>query len=481
MYEETKNIFPLRKKIMLLAMIMLVSLIVSSSCLATTEQRNQVSGYSFTTTQFSARYGTYSQNALNEIVEDNSEPQIASLTIGPIQLDGDKISIWATVKEGDGLSNNLMATGTLYNSCKTQSGINSIVGVLTDSLDNYSILHFEIYNDTTEDFFYSNEAWRGKPHLKMYLLSPNDDILLFETAIPEELNSIDITNSEIPNAIYDGAWFIPFVPYDIIETDDTAQSPIPKDSTWRYYTFNQVRIVTSINNSPYTFVSQAKMSHICPNAAGRQDFEIKFSIDSCKQIIGGNEYDSTGGWIYYTDISLKLGAGQYTDIRTAKLSGTVCSFSSGGNNDISGTLDMTVDIAQVVFDMVGAKFPVPASLAVSAMQKVLTAPTVGYQDIQLNGAGFEHYEPETVGTNVVLPPELMLMNTNHNVGVLFSVIYNDFKDPYATDSVSTYAYVRASATYGIMNYSSFGISGTDKGTIDSGNRQDPYVIVDPKG
>lgn len=79
----------------------------------------------------------------------------------------------------------------------------------------------EIYNDSEIDRVIVNDKFRGKPHLKIYLEDDNENILLFETRIPETLNNVKIFDGEKADVLKDGFWFV-----DIIEPYEVGEIPV---------------------------------------------------------------------------------------------------------------------------------------------------------------------------------------------------------------------------------------------------------------
>ncbi|MFD2114791.1 hypothetical protein ACFSTH_02400 [Paenibacillus yanchengensis] len=174
-----------------------------------------VSGVSISIDNFNKLYGsqTSSDDALLKL-EKNAE-----VTLGDFLVQGNEISFNATVAY-NGQNKNLVATGTLFDSYKKQESINSIVGDITDKDGNFTILKFEIYNDKSYDKTIIDSELRNAPHLKLYLTDNSGNILLFEVALPVELNNIQILNDDKIDTLKDFFWFA-----NVIKPSEQKQIP----------------------------------------------------------------------------------------------------------------------------------------------------------------------------------------------------------------------------------------------------------------
>lgn len=464
---------------LILTCAVLAGLSCSACAVSTHESGVTTEGIALSQEAFAQRYGSYSSaNTSNSVttVTDTQTYTNTSITVESATVNGTQVTVLASVMVGN-TRNLLVASGTLYNSIKTQHGTNSIVGVLNDSMGNYNILHFEIYNDTSEDIFYSNEEWRGTPHLKIYLQSKSDNsILLFETAIPTALSNLSIQSDEQALYIYDGGWFLPFVPYEVTTSESDSSVAIPYDATWYTYSLPAVSVDTSLNGTSYTFTSNASIQYKLNNLTSEGNWSIQFGIDRCTQVMGGTEYSSTGGWISYSDISFDIGAGRYTDIREIKYDGSVSCLQSATLSNIADGADILVGVAGLAFGELGTAVPA-ASIALSALS-LISSMNVGYVTVELGGEGYDSFDPETVAIKTQMNPSHQILTTSQGYDVSIRVEYGTFSNPNAPTSVSTYGMLRFRGEYGIMNYSSTSVTYTSIGTFDSGNLQDQYTVAD---
>lgn len=440
-------------------------------------------GTALSQTEFARRYGTYESSGERDDAPATAEVtagEDAAITITSAAVRGTHLTLGASVSVGNA-HKTLSASGTLYNSIKTQHGVNSIVGALQDGMGNYDVLHFEIYNDTTEDAFYSNETWRGRPHLKLYLLDKSDDsILLFETAIPETLRNITVEGDAQALYLYDGGWFLDFVPYEITESE--ADTPATCDSSWYTYSLPTVSLNTSLNGVAYTFTSNASIQYQLNNIVCDGYWKIKFQIGSCTQTVGGTVYSSTGGWISYSggwisysDITCDVGAGQYTEIWGIRHEGIVNCLQQASLSDLAEGAGVILGLAQVDFTTLGFVLPT-ATIAMSAIS-LLSSMNVGYTTVALK-SGHHTFATYTSAVRTKLSSEYKLLTTSQNYNVILDVMYSNFGNTSAPSSVSTYGVVRFSGNYGLMNYTSTAVTYTYKGSFDSGNLQCSYVVKD---
>ena len=115
--------------------------------------------------------------------------QNLDLNLGEITLTDGSISFDANVGETA-----ISLSGPLHTSYKVQNDMNSIVGDLTDATGNYKVLLFEIFNDTKKDNLLINHELNEKPHLKLYMLDSDNNILIFETDVPDTLSNLDASS-----------------------------------------------------------------------------------------------------------------------------------------------------------------------------------------------------------------------------------------------------------------------------------------------
>lgn len=189
-----------------------IIMVLLSACDGSSKELG-VQGSAYTVEGFAQQFNT------DEKVEDKKfSVHEVTMVIEEVAVQDETIVFSAQIIQ-DKESKTLSAVGKLFHSFKMQNGINSIVGELQDSSGNFDVLHFEIYNSDGMDFFYATEAFRAKPHLKVYLQEiETKKILLFELDIPEELQDIVVTREDHADSSADGAWMLPFVTFTVTAT-----------------------------------------------------------------------------------------------------------------------------------------------------------------------------------------------------------------------------------------------------------------------
>lgn len=105
----------------------------------------------------------------------------------------------------------LKAEGILYNGYKTEKGLNSIVADMNDVSGNFEILLFEIFNDTADNNLLIDPTLNTSPHIKIYLLDNNRNVVLIETELPEQLQELKLDTDEVCDSNKDMFWFFGLV------------------------------------------------------------------------------------------------------------------------------------------------------------------------------------------------------------------------------------------------------------------------------
>jgi len=141
-------------------------------------------------------------------------------------LSGGNVSIDVTVGEEQ-----VQLFGLLHASYKVQNGINSIVGDLTDETGRYSVLLFEIFNDNKNDNLLINRDLQEKPHLKLYLLDGDKNIILFETDLPEALRGLEVGSfAEKEDNKKEMFWFKGLAEPEMVKEITTTETSIAEAS-----------------------------------------------------------------------------------------------------------------------------------------------------------------------------------------------------------------------------------------------------------
>lgn len=206
----------------------------------------------------------------------------------------------------------MSAEGTLYNSYKKDHGINSIVGDLQDTTGQYEILRFEIYNDNDLSKLYAvnTPETATTPVLLLYLLADNE-LYLFETAIPSEMSAITLPNTpdcKTNEGAIDGFWFENIVapvvgeesipPFMTLDDTDTIVKPAISASwtisgvVYRYYA------------KPYIYYRFANVDDATTT------WQATFGIDDAYSYVDGVKSTLTG--LRITNIDLSFVTGKHT-------------------------------------------------------------------------------------------------------------------------------------------------------------------------
>ena len=133
--------------------------------------------------------------------------------------------------------------GILYNSSRDMG---SVVAVFEDS-DPFEVLFFEISTGTELYNLMYNRDLNGKPHLKIYLRSSQDEMYLFETALPDSLLSLSLNKEEHCDIYDDYLWYVYIV--DSYETD-TYKDKLSENSNMSFEDFVKQNIAIAANQ-PY--------------------------------------------------------------------------------------------------------------------------------------------------------------------------------------------------------------------------------------
>ena len=124
-----------------------------------------------------------------------------------ISIETDNIYISATINNnGDDIK--LSAKGKLFNSYKSDKGVNSIAGDLSDEEGNFQIRKFEILYENIDDKVMIKDNMQKKAHVKLYVADKDDYLYLFEMPIPDILQDVSIKKTEQIDGGKDFWWFV---------------------------------------------------------------------------------------------------------------------------------------------------------------------------------------------------------------------------------------------------------------------------------
>ncbi len=420
----------------IVSFVLVMVIIISTSnlyvCATPLSSKNSiVCGGSYSTTEFSDKFGDTPSTLLPANEQSDIDRTQTTLQVNHIAVTGDVIDYSATIVE-QGAFHSLNATGRLYNSFKAQNGINSIVGVLTDSSGNYEVLHFEIYNDVEEDFFYCDEAWRFKPHLKVYLRSLiTDNILLFEMAIPKELNLITIDSPEHAEASFDGAWALPYLPYEVTVEQDVLETKATHQST---YTFPQITVSTVLQGNPVTWTSRTQLSYwFRDTTSAGGSISVRFNVISCTMTYLNTTSNVYNTPIIYSDLTLNIALGQYTAMHSVIVDGKVKDRHTSSTLGSGATVAIGI-AAQAYKEIMGVAAP-PVGLALTTMQWLNGLVPRNYT-INLGGSTNNLMALGTVGYTLNLS-NYFLNGTENDLAADFNTSYYDCGQSNPPQSIST--------------------------------------------
>lgn len=306
-----------------------------------------------------------------------------------------EISFDVEIGENDRVTE-LHAEGPLYNSYKKEHGINSIVGDLMDTTDQYDILRFEIYNDNDLSRLYAINTPKtaATPTLLMYLLA-DGKLYFFETAIPDEMKAITLPNTadcQTTEGAIDGFWFENIV--DPIVNEESAEPITPLDDTntiikpvisanwtiagvvYRYYAI------------PYIYYRFANVDD------GTTTWVARFGIDDAYCYVDGTKNSLTG--LRITNVDLSFVTGPYTlMLRGCSEFDLIDSYGTVSPSSLSGYIGIAA----------GATGSIGAQVAATVLSDLLSA---GYSSKQITsgqwtlltnggknseGRGFRYYVP----------------------------------------------------------------------------------------
>lgn len=267
----------------------------------------------------------------------------AKIDLREIVVEGNRINFSTSIYYGN-QRNELNASGKLFKSYKQQDGINSIVGEIKDKNNNFEILLFEIYNDNKGDRVITNEKFEKKPHLKIYLKDDKENILLFETEIPDLLTNVKIFNDEKANVSNDGFWFINVIePYEIGEiptdaemlkmveenrTSETFPMAVGSFSDWAHSTtYSASFYVGSDHVQAYSLpYGSWKALNVTNQSTWTNSFKIAEHVK-----VNGKTVRSLDNPFKYRNVRLATAVGAKSTIIRAVLDGSVDGRNTGGS------------------------------------------------------------------------------------------------------------------------------------------------------
>lgn len=287
---------------------------------------------------FDELYGRpYSKPDSISILEKNATINLSNITLRDAEL-----GFTANVNYNNQIKE-LAAQGRLYKSYKQREKlINSIVGDLQDSNNNFDILLFEIYQDKAEDKMIVNPKLKNSPHLKIYLKDRQNNVLLFEFDLPKELKNIVINHDDRIDSTKDGFWFINVIqPYElkkipadenmkrmlgVTKSNEFSTQGVGYFSDWAHDVIYYQSFY--IGSDYYQCYSLPYGSWKALNITGDDTWILSFKVAEHVQV-NGQTYRSLDNPFRYRNVRLAVGVGEKSSIASAIVDGRVESYSTG--------------------------------------------------------------------------------------------------------------------------------------------------------
>lgn len=430
--------------------VLIFSLVPSTLATATYET---VTGNSMTVEDFSQKFGSKERVDLDSNTSISNLDSVTPLMeISSININNNQITFVATVTN-NGVSQDLLASGQLYNSFRQQDGTNSIIGKLNDENENFKVAYFNIFNDTEDAWFYSDNSWYMLPHLKVYLEDMSGNLLLFETEIPESLKNLVIENSENSPEEVDSFWFMPYITsYTIAEVPGTGSDaviddifyakPTTRASGGETYYLPEYELEALFNGVIYENTAQPSIYFDINNIPSTGYWRIDFELENCATTVYGNTYPGSS-FIAFSDIQFAVGAGQYTTLDFYTIFGdgnkkSGLTFSEGSS--------IAINLVSLGADALGVTIP-PVGVAVSTIKSILEA-TMTKTNVVIGSQYSENIEPQSLGIGVTLPSGYTLTDEGHNFCIKVDASFDDFGDD--VSSINTPMSFRCFFDYGTI-------------------------------
>ena len=290
----------------ILSMAMVISLI-SLNAFAMGNTAAAGNGAAMTVSEFNQKYVGENNRNGRSVPNLISEDDVVTVEYGDVRYTPEtrNIQFGATITR-NGLVSEIELDGTLYSSYKKDSGINSIVGKLTDNTGRFDVLRFEIYNDTDTSMLYAlnTDADYNRPVLLLYLLD-GEELYIFETEIPEAMTQITIANTvenKTTEGAVDGFWFENIAqPQMMAEQSDVM--PVVEDIIPIY----NLSAVWTISGVDYRYYASVEIYYRIVDCTVRNStWQVQF------EMVNGERSSLTG--LRITNLDIAFATGEFTKI-----------------------------------------------------------------------------------------------------------------------------------------------------------------------
>ena len=296
----------------ILSMAMVISLI-SLNAFAMGNTAAAGNGAAMTVSEFNQKYVGENNRNGRSVPNLISEDDVVTVEYGDVRYTPEtrNIQFGATITR-NGLVSEIELDGTLYSSYKKDSGINSIVGKLTDNTGRFDVLRFEIYNDTDTSMLYAlnTDADYNRPVLLLYLLD-GEELYIFETEIPEAMTQITIANTvenKTTEGAVDGFWFENIAqPQMMAEQSDVM--PVVEDIIPIY----NLSAVWTISGVDYRYYASVEIYYRIVDCTVRNStWQVQFEISDAYAMVNGERSSLTG--LRITNLDIAFATGEFTKI-----------------------------------------------------------------------------------------------------------------------------------------------------------------------
>lgn len=137
----------------------------------------------------------------------------ASISLSNIVINNDTIDFTAVLTVNN-TTTTLPVKGKLSSGHKVQQGINSIIIDVSNTVNGYNFLLFEICNDSDKnDLLVANQKntttfSTNDPYIKIYMQDQNNNIYLFETKMPDVFSNLNANQFPKADKFKDSLWAV---------------------------------------------------------------------------------------------------------------------------------------------------------------------------------------------------------------------------------------------------------------------------------
>lgn len=385
----------------LVAMLLFFSLIITpvSPVTATDNDSFNVSGYTMSESYFKAAYGSDPAQRDENLTRLGGETKTSRrVRISDVDVQSGIISLAINMGTTE---KNILITGRLCASAKTQNGVNCIVVEAKCSSSAYDVLFFEIWNDDDIDhqLLYA-KAIANEPHVKIYLQNISGDISIFEFSLPTALSNLNATDYDKAHKYIDLLWGLKVMDAKVSEVDATEENirmlgltSITREAgAWETWVNNRVYVNTFyIYETRYTSTSLPSVVYRYNNATSDEaTWVASFKLSECLTVTdpyseretyyGNNAFD-------YRDIKLVFGCGDNTTF--------IRSYQEGRMRDSGNIWGYLQNVTVYFLTKTVSLHPVGA-VAVEIIEMIETLTPSAAQQVTLGSPNVQLYNGHTI-------------------------------------------------------------------------------------